>query len=149
MRLETLFYFYLFFFFFPKKLTVFPYPPTKKWEKKGGHPTGHNLGHPLDREQIFLYGQPDQGSTHSVIFTDNSQERKVSSVVQSVGKGREGYSRETRGIPKQRKAKPHFHKACHPYRYYQILSHIHLSPYSTRNWVRVGYQTQMKSTQKT
>ena len=25
----------------------------------------------------------------------------------------------------------------------------HLSPYSTGNWVRVGYQTQMKSTQKT
>ena len=32
---------------------------------------------------------------------------------------------------------------------YLIVCKVDLSPYSTGNWVCVGYQTQMKSTQKT
>ena len=54
------FFSFLQFFFF--KWTIFTYPPTKMRAEGGGgicgRLTGHNFGHPLDRKQIFFYGQP-------------------------------------------------------------------------------------------
>ena len=49
----------------------------KKWKKEKkncGRPTGFNFSHPLDRKQIFFYGQPQEGYwcllLHVVIRTD-------------------------------------------------------------------------------
>ena len=43
-----------------KKMDIFSYQRKKKWkkEKNCGRPSGHNFGHPLDRNQTFFYGQP-------------------------------------------------------------------------------------------
>ena len=64
--------------FFLKMDNIFMENKKKVEKKKNcGRPTGFNYSHPLDRKQIFFYGQPNGKSMPNILTLDEENVKQV------------------------------------------------------------------------